>query len=1026
MTETPEATPNTKTFSILMLVIATIAIAGSCFLTNPASFSPTQLKDTSLLKTVVSLLGLAGTSGEQSAFPTHRGVEIRDLFFHIGAAALMLVFGAQLITSRTRPRMTTDDLFDIKRHFSSPYAWWGLLLFISLVSSYFSHAPDVSLGGVLLRLLAFGWWLPLAIALRPTEARRLAAAMALIITLMAMLGIWYFFARPSPRNRLFYPVGNELWFGACLLPAIFIAAGAILAGLQRKSTTAPSQGQRIDLIIMGFIAAAVCIYALWLTKSRSAGVGLYAGGCFALILLVPKKARMLTLLASVLVALAGVQFVVLPMLRHSSMGDRAHSVRSRLNHEWPYALTLWYNKPVGGHGEGGYAMLAGQFARQDQLNDPNAIAIDEQVWVAEAHNEYLNLLADVGLAGTIGFIGALVVTLYWASRYVTRPRDNPSEDEDGVNRCMVIGLAAALVAVAFEEGASVALRHPGLPPLFFTTWACLWAMVRAERPAPKRKGTQEEIDARRLGASTVRLGGVVAALAAVALGYAGIQDWRAARDRYIAEQAEQKGDFEQAIQYADAAGTLWLDPMRKLIAREIAIDARVRELVRRIHVAQQKQKPPSDEDMRIARQATVEAAALAKIAPGFLRLSTLQWQLAYARYQAHALRNEKEEAMQFFRDYVNGLVQCRRDEPFNMNYLYDLWGEVNQPIPEGRFEWLREWLRRNEIGADPRFSLLLQSLATQVPGFKPILDDKVNVAKQDAEKPIEQWQDPFSPETLRIAAAVANATGDDKTATDDAQLAADMYAKAGGRLFYGRAAALLEKVTYQFQADPGGDPTPLLETLVKASQILNGPMAETGEAAMKVPLPREFGQLRLAILLAAGREDAARQQVEALSTEEEGPLDTRLASAYARLAGKFAASPGDAALVNKWIDRAEALDPNVLYTYFARLRLALARGNDDAALAAAKHMIDQTPNRQEAYRALLQAEVEKPESGIWKVLRKDYTDFPPSPMQPTTRPAAPVPGVPDVSEHAGESAAAATQPAAGAEEATTQPTVPAP
>lgn len=995
MTASTEVTSNQKNFSILMLVIATIALVGACFLTNPPAFSQAHIDDHSMLKSVVSFLGLADASGAKSAYPTLRGLEIRDLCFYLGSAALMLALGAKLVASSARPRMTTDDLFDLKRHFSGPYAYWALFLFVSVVSSYFSHAPDVALGGVLIRLLAFGWWLPLAIALRPADARRLTTAMTIAIALMASVGIWYYFGRPGAEDRLRYPVGNELWYGACLLPAIFIAAGGILAGLQRKKAGDEKSGQRIDLIIMSFIALVLCVFGLYLTRSRSATAGLYAGACFALILLVPRKARALTLLASILIALAGVRFVVLPLLEHSTMGDRAHSVRSRLNHEWPYALTLWFNKPVGGHGEGGYTMLAGQFAREDQLSDPNAIAIDERVWVAEAHNEYLNLLADVGVAGTVGFLGALIVTLFWAIRYVDQRRDDPAQ---GINRCVVIGLAGAIVAIAFEEGASVGLRHPGLPPLFFTTWACLWAMVREQRPAPVLRGDEKDYEVRRLGSSTVRLAGVVSALAGVGLGFVGIQNWRGTRAQYEAQEAIQQGNFEQAIELADDSGTQLLDPMRKLVSRMFAIEARVYELLRRIQTAMKNQKAPADEDLRFAEQATINAAILSRTAPSFLQLSRLQWQLALARRDAHWMRNEKADAAEYQQAYLEALNQCRSDEPFIIDYLFRLWGEVNEPLPQTRFDWLRLWLRRNQIGEDPRFGMMLQQLATQIPGFGPVLDGAVNVASQDAEKPIESWQDPFSPETLRIAAAVADANGDAKRAVELVDTAAKMYAEAGGRLFYGQSAALLEEVNYLFLADPTADPKPVLEILARASQILNGPMAETGDDALKIPLPREFGQARLAILLASGREDDARKQLEALTTDAMGPIDSRLAVAYARIANQFVGQPKSAPLVAKWASRAEALDSNVLEATFAKLRLSLSRGNDDAALAAAKHIIDAATNKPEVYNALLQAEMEKPESGIWKVLRETYKDFPPSPRTVASQPAEATRRVPDVSE----------------------------
>ncbi|HPF38143.1 MAG TPA: O-antigen ligase family protein [Phycisphaerae bacterium] len=1002
---TPEvATSKQNLFSTLMLIVASISIAGACFLSNPQAFSDAHQKDQSLLKSVVSFLGLANAAGDGSAFPTLRGVEVRALCFNVGAAALMLLFGAQLLTRSGRPRMTIDDLYDFKRHFKGPYIYWALLLFVSLVTSYAaSEARDVSLGGVLLRFLTFGWWLPLAVALRPIDARRLSAVMTLLVTLMALFGIWYFFGRPDSRHRLWYPVGNELWFGACLLPAIFVAAGAILAGLQRRKAGDANAGQRIDLVVMGLIALAVCVYALWLTKSRSAAAGLYAGACFSLILMAPKKRRALVLLVALLVAFGVIQLKVMPMLKHSAMGDRAHSIRSRLNHEWPYAIHLWQQKIVGGHGEGGYTMQAGKFAREDQLFDPNAIAIDEQVWVAEAHNEYLNLLSDVGLAGTIGFVGALVVTLVWSIRFVDRKRD---DSEAGVSRCFVIGLAGAVVAVAFEEGASVALRHPGLPPLFFTTWACLWAIIRSERPLPEHKGDAKDYEERRLGASTVRLGGAVAIIAGLGLSFVSVQDWRGARDQYEARTLLSNGEFEKAITLADESGMRQLDPMRKLVSREMAIEARVLELLRRVKKSMTTQTPPSDDDLRFAEQATIEAASLSHTAPRFLQLSKWRWQLALARRDAHMMRNEQADAAEFHKAYIEALNECRLDEPFNIDYLFRLWGEVGEPAPQARLEWLCLWLRRNHLGEDPRFGIMLEILATQIPGFGPVMDGAVNIATQDAEKPIDEWQDPFSPETLRIAAAISDAQGDPARAADFSEVAATMYAAAGGKLFYGHSAALLENTHYRFRIDPGADPKPLLETLLEACQIMDGPIAGSDDP-LKTPLPRIYGQFRLPILLAAGREEEARKQIELLTRGATISTDTQMAMAYAQLANQFAMQTKLAPLVAKWASRAEALDPAVIEATFARLRMALARGNDDAALAAAKRIIEQAPDRKIIYRALIQAELEKPESGIWKVLRETYSDFPKSQRQATTQPANALEGVPDVSELPNETTRAA-------------------
>lgn len=979
-----------------MVVVAGICIVGACLLTSPYAFSQEHQNDGTLLSKVVSLLGLSNADGTASAYPTLRGVEIRDLFFHIGAAALMLLLGIHLLASKARPRMTTDDLFDLRHHATSPYFWWALLLFVSAVSSYFSHAPDIALGGVLLRMLTFGWWLPLALVLTTRQASKLATVLAIAIALTALLGIWYFLARTPwtfrfpyiDGGRLRYPVGNELWFGACLLPAIFVGTGWLLLALKRNV----NQKRAVNLILAVVILIS-CFFALYITRSRSAVVGVFAGICFAIYLIAPKNKRMIVVLVSILIALGGALYAQQKRVG-GKMGERAHSIRTRLNHEWPYALTLWFAKPVGGHGEGGYTMQAGQMARAEQLQDPNTIASDEWAWTVEAHNEYLQLLADVGIAGTLGFVVALVVTLFWTVRFVDARRDAPDGARD---RALAIGLGAAVIAIAFEEGTSVGLRHPGLPPLFFTAWACLWALVRSARPEPKRdpqlaatdssESTTSNTDDRRLPTSTLRLGGVIAALAAIGLGFAGIQNWRAARAQFDADHALREGRLAEAAASADWAGQFGLDPMRKLVSRNIAIEARVVDFARRVENAT---SPLSDDDMRLAQDATIKSTELYNVAPRFLGLSRLKWQLALSRSYAHLMRKERELAQEYRIDYLNWLSQCRQDEPFNLEYVALLWRDYPEPAPLDRLQWLRAWLRRNFMAGDPAFGALLQSYAMQIPSAKEALDAQLQVASDDLKRDASEWKDELSPETFRISATITAAQGNQQAAVEAVTHAIELYETAGARLFYGHAAAILELTDLQFRANPSGDPAPLIENLVHGVEVMDGPIAAENDAEKtQMPLPRDFGQLRLAILLANNREAEARDQLKALAPNAGDQSDALLAGAYARLANQMLNARRHDALVERWIARAESLAPDAIDPLIAKLRHALSRGLAEASVSTAKQLVEKIPQRGDAFALLNQIEAEFPQNAAWSQLRVSLPDYPPLP-EPTTQPA-PIP-----------------------------------
>src|SRR5262249_18085177 len=147
-------------------------------------------------------------------------------------------------------------------------------------------------------------------------------------------------------------------------------AVALILSISTSSTVAHDSSvlKSFKLIVIALVAL-VALAALALTRSRSGFIGMAAGiltfACFVL----GKMGRRVILLVGILAALGG-SFYVHQLLQTGGGQQRAQSIRSRLMYEWPYALHLFLQKPVAGNGDGAYAMLAGKFAREDQLDDP--------------------------------------------------------------------------------------------------------------------------------------------------------------------------------------------------------------------------------------------------------------------------------------------------------------------------------------------------------------------------------------------------------------------------------------------------------------------------------------------------------------------------------------------------------------------------------------------------------------------------------------------------------------------------------
>ncbi|HWL92933.1 MAG TPA: O-antigen ligase family protein [Phycisphaerae bacterium] len=993
-------TPRARLTSRLLMGVAGLALILNCLLTSPARFSEAHHADTSFFKRVVAGLALVGSSADAGAFPTARLVDIRSLIFGLGAALLSLIGAARLLTARARPRLSSEDMWDIRERAKSPLFWLGVLLAVSVVTSYFSHAPAVSMGQVAIRFMHAAWWWPLAVLLLDRNAQRLSTMVVLAVTLSCVVGIWYLSARGSsgwwrdlaamrlPAARLEYPIGNSLWFGACILPAIFVALGVAMDtfGPQGKrhaqksamDETPLSRAARVGKCrrsgTLCVVALPILLIALLLTQARSSAWVGFAAGVFGIAFLAARRgARPYILLGAVLLALYGA-WQVQRLRVHGVMGERAHSIRSRLNHEWPYAIALFTQKPVGGHGEGCYTMLAPQFARIDQLQEPSVMAFDEQLWYAHAHNEFLELLADLGIVGLTAFILALAATMAWAVRYCDRARENP---ETRPYRWLVIGLGAALVGMTLEEGSSVALRHPGFPPIFLTVWAGLWAVVRSERAASMK--TLDAAGSNRVGVGWYRSAGVVSVFGALALGYLAVEDWRGIRAYQKSLQAAEDGSFTAAMASADFAGERILDPFFKLSSWVKSVDARV--VLFGQSVASDARA--SDADIELARSALMRLNRLSRAAPRFLQVSRLAMLLNFTMARAASARGESKATEDYLNAYRAWLQQSAADDPFDSGLVQQMWVDIPDAAPIERLGWLKRLMRRGEM--DDAAREMAEDLFRRIPGSVATLHELLVVADADANRPASSWQDALSPESQRLGALLADWTGQAAEAERLAQQAAAMYASAGEGLFAARAAAMRESVLYGLHVDPVGRTDDLLTRLVRAREVFEGPVVGTPEDVLAMPLPREFGLARGLVLAAAGRDDAVRKQLDYLKGPTQwGEAAPSEASIYASLADQFQPKAQFADLAMKWAQRAKELDDALPEAHFTLLALYLSRGQDAEAEQAARRFIELIPDRDRAYMLLQNRERRWPESSIWQRLRRDFADYPELPIESPT------------------------------------------
>ncbi len=1026
--------PAARRISTVLVWIAGLALVGNCLLTSPAGFSSAHKNDDSLLRTIVSALALAGPEAERSEFPTARGVEIRNLIYYMAAALLTIAGGLRLLTTTARPRLTADDAWNFRARAWSPVFWWIVLLAISAITSFLSsHAPDVSFGGVVIRYMQAAWWWPIALLLLPIHARRLTLWLVVAVSACTALGLWYYTVRTEPGwlsmlaafrlpdQRLVYPIGNSLWFGACILPAVFAAIGLAMDSLSRPSRAAGGAAVRPNRLVGAFavVAFAVTLLGLLLSQSRSsAWVGFAAGIAFMAMIISKRSVRPAVALVALVIALVGV-WKIQSLRESGASGERAHSIRTRLNHEWPYAIALFKDKPVGGNGEGGYAMRASGIAREDQLDEPSTRAMGERWWFIQAHNEFLELLADLGIVGAAAFVFALLLTLLYAMRYCDRARTAP---EERPHRWLVVGLSAALFGMMLEECSSVAMREPGFPPIFLTIWAVLWAIIRVERrqtePVQTTSATESNTESgdgavsaessprdQRLGSGVFRGLGLAAVVIGLALGYYGYRDWLGIQASYQSQIAHEEGRYEEAIQKADAAGEQILEPFLKLTARMFAVKSRTAAFAKAVA----SEPRPSDATLSQAAGALNALGALEKAAPRFLSVSRLASEVFGILVRAAQARGDTQQAAYYFQEYQAALAASFKDDPFNTAIALRMWQDIPQAAPRERMIWLRCLLRRGEMDESTR--AMAEDLFRRVPGAFAALNEQGRVAEADYLVPVDQWTDRLSPETFRLAALLKDLTGDAAGAVTLARRADEMYARAGPRLFAAHSAAIREMVIYRLHDEPTSQTDELLDELVRAHVLIVGPLPPDVKDPRQEALPLELGQTRALVLAAAGREDATGAQLTALAAANPSAPAASLADVYAALADQFAPKPQFADLAMKWARRALELNSAMPLPHYSMLGLHLAQEDVDGALVAARAFIKLMPDRDRAMSMLQQKEMRRPDSAVWNRLREEFPDYPELPMESpaATQPAGPRPPLdPELSETGKKSGESAT------------------
>jgi tetratricopeptide (TPR) repeat protein len=157
---------------------------------------------------------------------------------------------------------------------------------------------------------------------------------------------------------------------------------------------------------------------------------------------------------------------------------------------WGAAVEMWRAHPLAGVGADGYDGAYPQ-ARADFVArhpDSSLVAINERYLSSGAHNEYLQIMAELGAVGIALFLG-FCAALVWAAWLALRRSTSP----------LAQGAVSCLAAFAISSGASsISFRWFGSGLVFFFAAALVarLAKVRRQRDAAEVATAKDEIEAR--------------------------------------------------------------------------------------------------------------------------------------------------------------------------------------------------------------------------------------------------------------------------------------------------------------------------------------------------------------------------------------------------------------------------------------------------------------------------------------------------------------------------------------------------
>jgi O-antigen ligase/polysaccharide polymerase Wzy-like membrane protein len=386
--------------------------------------------------------------------PTAGIADVRDVALSVTAGILLILAGVTRSSAAARSTATR---------------WIGwcaaIVIALSMISALAWRSFDLSWGWIV--RFAAGAALAIVISHRFTPAMVRQTIAGLLVVAVLALALSILHRADRGYAHFTWPIGPITIVGG--LAAVWAAlAGVWGVGLAIQ--------RRLAGAVFALGASGICLYALQQTDRRSPAMGLIAAIALVGVITVWRRypnrgVRVAVVAALAALAAGGVAYVA----RQAKSADRETSgpiaVRKAY---WEHSAKFIGAHPFFGIGPDRFVIdmtmaIAPLRAEMPHVYHGN---ID-----TTAHNEWLQATVELGLPAGLAYAALPIGVLFLALR--SSQRSLPGEPKG-----LVFALAAALIALAVCEAASINLRAPILPIWYWTLLGLLASACQSKTAAP--------------------------------------------------------------------------------------------------------------------------------------------------------------------------------------------------------------------------------------------------------------------------------------------------------------------------------------------------------------------------------------------------------------------------------------------------------------------------------------------------------------------------------------------------------------